>query len=458
MKTKLYSMLNQLRRLAGRAPVRLGPPCAPSVPPPSLGGQRTARPALFAFAARRGLMRPAILALCLATALAARAQTPMPPVVSNVSAVQRAGTSGSGSLVDINYLISDANFTSDNVFILVSTNSGTSWTVPATTFTGSYGTNLPVNATPSGRIATWNAGKDWDGQYDTHCRVRVLANNLGLVLIPPGTYLRGNAMSADTDITDAPQYPVYVSAFYMDSTLVTGGKWNFVVQSYASSHGYTFDDPGSFKALSHPVQTINWYDAVKWCNARSEMEGLTPCYYTNTTLSSGYIYKYGDVDITNLNVNWNANGYRLPTEAEWEKAARGGATGHRFPWTYTDSINETNANYSVAGGPPYDSGGTQTFATGAMPYTSPVGSFPANGYGLFDMAGNVQEWCWDWYATGYYQPNQTDPQGPSSVGYRVQRGGNWTDDASNARCAFRNGYTPATAYSDLGFRCVRGVP
>src|ERR1019366_2141042 len=221
MKTKLNSMLNQLRRLVGRVT-----PCAPTINNSPRSRRAEDCPPYQHTAARRGLMRPAILALCLATALAARAQTPMPPVVSNVSAVQRAGTSGSGSLVDINYLISDANFTSDNVFILVSTNSGTSWTVPATTFTGSYGTNLPVNATPSGRIATWNAGKDWDGQYDTHCRVRVLANNLGLVLIPPGTYLRGNAMSADTDITDAPQYPVYVSAFYMDSTLVTGGKWN----------------------------------------------------------------------------------------------------------------------------------------------------------------------------------------------------------------------------------------
>jgi len=154
------------------------------------------------------------------------------------------------------------------------------------------------------------------------------------------------------------------------------------------------------------------------------------------------------------------NGYRLPTEAEWEKAARGGLVGNRFPWG--NSISESQANY--LGNPTlysYDLGpnGWNVIGSvgGTSPATSPVGSFPANGYGLYDMAGNVFEWCWDWYGTPYGQPTTNNPTGSgSTTGNRVLRGGVWSVSASCARCAYRVHFNPASANSNFGFRCVRG--
>ena len=289
--------------------------------------------------------------------------------------------------------------------------------------------------------------------------VRIKLPNLpqppAMALIPAGPFTIGDTLDGDSDATPA---NVTVSAFYMDINSVTSNLWASVY-AYATNQGYSFDNAGVGKAANHPVQTVNWYDCVKWCNARSQQAGLTPMYYTNATLTA--VYTNGDVDA--VYVNWSADGYRLPTEAEWEKAARGGLSGERFPWGNT--ISESQANYGPGSGAPYDLGGTQIYATGAMPYTSPVGSFPANGYGLNDMAGNMFAWCWDWYAGPPYPDGSpylggTDPRGPSSSpnGFRVLRGGDWGSIATYARCAARNGNfgPPFGAVFSFGFRCVRG--
>jgi len=278
----------------------------------------------------------------------------------------------------------------------------------------------------------------------------------GMVLIPAGSFTMGNCMNPSEGYSDElPLHPVYVSAFYMDRYAVTKALWD-EVKGWNGGNGYVYENAGAGKAANHPVQMVNWRDCVKWCNARSQKEGLVPCYYNEEGLAT--VYKSGT---GTPYPKWAANGYRLPTEAEWEKAARGGVSGHRFPWADTDTITHSRANYyAYPSGHSYDVNPTEgyhpSFATGGGPYTSPVGYFEANGYGLYDMAGNVLEWCWDWYSSGYYSSSPgTDPRGPTSGSNRVNRGGSWYGNAYNCRSAYRGHYTPGNRYYDFGFRAVR---
>ena len=283
-----------------------------------------------------------------------------------------------------------------------------------------------------------------------------------MALIPAGSFTMGNCMDSGEGYSDEwPLHTVNVSAFYMDTNLVSYTLWTNVYQ-WATSHGYSFDLAGSGKAASHPMQSVSWYDVVKWCNARSEKEGRVPCYYTSTSFGQMTIYRTGQFELATNWVRWVANGYRLPTEAEWEKAARGGAAGHRFPWADADTIDWSRANYRsywYAGDPyyPYDMNLTEGYnpawTSGGSPYTSPVGSFAANGYGLYDMAGNGCQWCWDWH--GWYSSgSQTDPRGPASGSYRVFRGGGWGYGADFCRAASRSGSVPTSNFNDVGFRAV----
>ena len=276
---------------------------------------------------------------------------------------------------------------------------------------------------------------------------------LGMVLIPAGSFTMGN-LSGDTDINDAPLTTTYVSAFYMDVNMVTLSQW-LSVYFWATNHGYSFTNSGGGKAANHPVLGVNWYDCAKWCNARSEQAGRMPVYYTDPMLTN--VYRTGQIDITNGCVKWVAKGYRLPTETEFEKAARGGTT-NRFPWG--DVVNQNLANYyGNTSSYAYDlgpNGYNPVGAIGGAPYTSPVGSFAPNGYGLFDMAGNTFEWCWDWYMYSYHYAGGSNPHGYPTIGqYRVFRGGaNWFN-ADRLRCGMRGG--DAAGQPDGGVRCVMGL-
>ncbi len=290
-----------------------------------------------------------------------------------------------------------------------------------------------------------------------------------MVLIPAGDFQMGDqSMPKVGNPVELPVHTVWVSAFYMGNYEVTKSEWD-VVRIWALQNGYTDLAEGGGKAPDHPVHSVSWYGMVKWCNARSRMEGLTPCYTV-----AGVIYQTGKDD--GVACDWSANGYRLPTEAEWEKAARGGKVALNYPLENT--ISHSRANYddesgnsskllklwnrmldAVISGRSRSRGTSRyhpAYETGSEPYTSPVGSFSANGYALYDMSGNVYECCWNEFED-YPSGWQSDPRGPTeSYSVRMIRGGSWDHGASRCCVAARlSNVTDNDNRNNMGFRLAR---
>jgi formylglycine-generating enzyme required for sulfatase activity len=240
----------------------------------------------------------------------------------------------------------------------------------------------------------------------------------GFVFVPGGSFTMGSPANEVGRGVDEVQHQVTLSGFYISATEVTQAQYQAVMGN----------NPSEFKGDTLPVEHVSWNDAVAYCNTLSEKEGLSPTY-----------------TISGTNVSWNrgANGYRLLTEAEWEFAARGGGA----------ASNSLAVNAVYAGSANLNDVAWYSGNSGNK--THPVGQKAANGLGLYDMSGNVWEWCWDWYG-GYSSGSQSDPLGPASGSNRVIRGGSWRRDATFVRSANRDIFIPAYRYDDfIGFRVLR---
>jgi len=236
----------------------------------------------------------------------------------------------------------------------------------------------------------------------------------GMVRIPAGSFMMG---SDDGESDEKPVHEVYVDAFYMDKNEVTVAQYQLFLKATNRQQPEQWSEQLQYP--KRPVVYVSWEDATEYCNWRSRTAG---------------------------------GKYRLPTEAEWEYASRGGFTGmggkpkYKYPWG--DDASASKANFDVDGKRGYS-------WEEAKLYLKDVGSYPANGYGLNDMAGNVWEWCADWYASDYYQnSSRQNPKGPSTGSNRVLRGGSWSGGAQDCRSAFRTGAPPAYRGDNVGFRLV----
>lgn len=259
------------------------------------------------------------------------------------------------------------------------------------------------------KAPTGSAKAAGDGPTET-----ATASGIEMVQLPGGRFTMG-----DKDEVDAKPHEVVVSSFHIDKYLVTQEQYERVMG----------ENPSRWKGARNPVEQVRWSDAVRFCNARSRLDGLEPCY-----------------DLDTWGCDFAANGYRLPTEAEWEYACRAGAKTAYF---FADDSSKL-ADYAW-------------FDQNSNGRPHPVGQKRPNPWGLYDMHGNVWQWCNDFYAVDYYEQSpQEDLRGPKDGETKVVRGGAWKFSDESCRCGYRYNEDPGYAdvcfgYDVYGFRCVRNA-
>ena len=246
----------------------------------------------------------------------------------------------------------------------------------------------------------------------------VTPSEITMVSIPAGSFRMGDIQGGG-DSNELPVHSVTIISFEM-------GKYEVTQEQYQSVMG---ENPSDFSGTNLPVEYVSWYDAVRFCNALSEQAGLTPCYNEST-----------------WECDFSADGFRLPTEAEWEYACRAGTETKYYTGNSESDLGSAGWYYTK----------THPDSSNSSSKTHPVGQKTSNAFGLYDMHGNVWEWCGDWYDSEYYDSSSSsDPTGPSTGSSRVGRGGGFTNDAKGCRSALRRWYYPTYTNSVMGFRVVR---
>lgn len=255
-----------------------------------------------------------------------------------------------------------------------------------------------------------------------------------MILVPAGTFMMGS----DNDSASQPIHEVTIThSYYMAKYETTQKEWTVIMgNNPASSNPYGLGD-------NYPVYYTTWYDILVYCNKRSIVESLDPCYVINNSTDPndwGSVPTTQDLTWDAVECRWYENGYRLPTEAEWEYAARYN-DGRTYPWSNT-TPDATYCNFN-------NNIGNSTV----------VGNYSPKGdsqVGLCDMAGNVYEWCWDWY-NNYTSSSQVDPTGGSSGSSRILKSGYWGHDYNKCMSSYRQNNSPFTSHNSQGFRVARNI-
>lgn len=263
----------------------------------------------------------------------------------------------------------------------------------------------------------------------------------GFISVPSGTFIMGDTRGEGTPY-ELPTHNVTQNTFYIGKYEVTQSEWQSIMSSNPAS-GFGVGD-------SYPVYNVSWYAILKYCNLRSLAEGLTPVYTINGSTDPddwGAIPTSTNATWNAAICNWSANGYRLPTEAEWEYAARGATNNPDYLYSGSEDNSAVAWYYYTAGS------GLPGHSAHPDYGSHPVGTKAPNGLNINDMSGNVSEWCWDWYSS-YSSAPQTNPTGPASGSSRVLRGGYWDSSEITCRVSARSGSLPY-GIGNSGFRLCR---